>query len=210
LEDRNHLLVVCQATSRLQWRKECHSNILKTLTDLDTAPPLQSLLLDSLQVLLENRSLATLNVEPEATDIAEAQEAIGWHQILKGRFSQAWSETQSKYLGSRATKKKNGDTWMTKLIETILGEWLKLWKLRNEDRHGRDYNTRRQAEERQVLRELTQFYTANDGKVVARLQWLFATPLNERSEDPVGNIRIWLNAWTPVVEQSYKTDLETG
>jgi hypothetical protein len=94
---------------------------------------------------------------------------------------------------------------MVKVIEVMLQEWLKLWKLRNEDRHGRDINTRRQAEERQALRELQQFYAANDGRVVTRLQWLFNTPLENIMEWTVGNIRIWLNAWKLIVDKSYTT-----
>jgi DNA mismatch repair protein MutH len=34
--------------------------------------------------------------------------------------------------------KTNGTTWATNLASKMLNEWLGLWKLRNEDRHGKD------------------------------------------------------------------------
>ena len=99
---------------------------------------------------------------------------------------------------------------MIKVIEVWFKEWIKMWKLRNEDRHGRDHITRLQAEERQVIRELDQFYAANDGKVVQRLQWLFDKPLATRRELRTGIIRMWLNTWKPIVDESYSTELTTG
>ena len=191
-------------------RRECYSTMLKTLTDLDTAPPLQELLLEALGALMGGRSMTTIRSDPAVADVARAQRDIGWHQILKGRFSQQWTRTQDKYLGANATRTVNGGTWMTKVIEVWLSQWLKLWKLRNEDRHGHDVNTRAQAEEAQVYRELQQFYEAHDGNVPERLQWIFDTPISTRMEGKVGITRLWLNTWKPVMEQSYTTALETG
>jgi hypothetical protein len=183
--------------------------MMKVLTDNNTAVPLQELLLEALKVLLDGRSVANIPVDPAVAHVAEAQAAIGWEQILKGRFVKQWKTTQEQFLGSKSSRKANGGTWMIKVIETILQEWLKLWKLRNEDRHGRDRASRLQAEERQAIRELEQFYEDNDGVVNQRLQWLFDTPLDERREWRTGQIRIWLNSWKPVIDASYKTDLIT-
>jgi len=207
LEDRTHLWN-CQHASRHKWRAECKSAMLKVLTDSNTAVPLQELLLEAIAALMEGRNMDTIRVDPSVEHVAKAQADIGWHQLLKGRFSKAWRLAQDQYLGSGATRKNNGTTWMVKIIETWLQEWLKLWKLRNEDRHGRDKATRMQAEERQAVRELEQFFEANDGIVVPRLQWLFDNyPINECRGWRTGKIRIWLNTWKPVVDESYNTAL---
>ena len=58
--------------------------------------------------------------------------------------------------------------------------------------------------------KLQQFYDANDGVVSPHLQWIFDTPLETRMGWTNGNIRIWLNAWKPVVDESYTTELSTG
>ena len=166
--------------------------------------------MEGLHAVLNNRSADIIAVNPAVADVATAQAAIGWNQILKGRFAKLWSLSQDKHLGSWATVKANGSTWMIKVIEATLMEWLKLWKLRNEDRHGRDIESRRQAETRQTVQELEQFYASHDGKVTTRLQWLFRKPMEDRQEQNIGVLIQWLNTWKPIVEKSYTTALTTG
>ena len=209
VEDSNHLMT-CPATSRQNWRKDCLAKIRQVINKHNTAHPLKELMMEGLKAVLHNQSADTIAVNPAVADVAAAQAAIGWNQILKGRFSQLWASTQDRHLGSRATTRVNGSTWMIKIIETILLEWLQLWKLRNEDRHGRDMESRRQADTRQTIRELEQFYAAHDGKVIARLQWLFTETLEVRREQNIGIIIQWLNTWKPIVEKSYNTALTTG
>ena len=85
-----------------------------------------------------------------------------------------------------------------------------MWKLRNEDRHGRDVESRRQAKTKQTIQELEQFYEKHNGKVPARLHWIFSEPLEHRREQNIGIILQWLNTWKPIVENSYNTALNTG
>jgi hypothetical protein len=59
---------------------------------------------------------------------------------------------------------------MTNVIQTWFTEWLKLWTIRNEDQHGRDQPTKTQADNRQAMRELQQFYANHDGRVHDRFQ----------------------------------------
>ena len=209
VKDTYHLMT-CPAMSRDNWRKECRAMIRKVLDEIDTAHPIKELMLEGLSAVLGNRPTNTIAVNPEVATVAEAQAAIGWNQILKGRFSRSWASTQDRYLGSRTTARVNGSTWMIKVIETILLEWLKMWKLRNEDRHGRDMESRRHAETKQTIRELELFYATHDGKVTERLQWLFTTALEVRREQNIGVTIQWLNTWKPIVERSYDTALTTG
>jgi hypothetical protein len=66
---------------------------------------------------MNGTNMAVIRFDPAVADVAEAQAEIGWHQILKGRFAKAWKATQDRYLGSRTTRKENGATWMTKVVE---------------------------------------------------------------------------------------------
>jgi len=96
LEDRDHLWT-CPAISRQQWRKDCQSNMLQALKTLDTAPPIQSLLLDALDALLHGKQLEAIRIDPSVEDVAGAQALVGWHQILKGRFVCEWKQAQERY-----------------------------------------------------------------------------------------------------------------
>ena len=104
--------------------------------------------------MLSNLPSNAMVVNSAVANVAESQVAIGWHQILKGQFSKLRATTQDRYLESQSTVKVDGSQWMVRVIESILVELLNLWKLQNEDRHGRDVESRRQAETRQTIREL--------------------------------------------------------
>jgi hypothetical protein len=84
---------------------------------------------------LHNRSTNTLSADPSVQKVATAQELIGWHHILKGRFTKEWRFTQDKYLKENHihSKKKNRASWLTTVIDTLFKEWNKLWDLRNID-----------------------------------------------------------------------------
>jgi hypothetical protein len=210
METREHFWK-CPAQSRHKWRKQCQGNLLKLLTDLDTATPLQQLFLDAMDAMIQGKPLNSIPIDPAVAHVATAQAQVGWHQLLKGRFVHQWSETQAKYLGSEATNRNNGQTWLTRVITGWFNEWLLLWNSRNEDLHGGNHLTRQQAAERQTIRELQLFYEKHDGLVTSRLQWLFDKSLTDRLEDGnIGPARIWMYTWQPVVERSYKTSLETG
>ena len=165
--------MTCPATTRVNWLKECLTTLRKKLDAADTAHPIKELLMEGLHATLNNMPSDTIVVDPAVADVAASQAVIGWTQILKGRFSKLWATTQDRYLGAKANVKVNGSKWVTQVIESILVEWLKLWKLRNEDRHVRDVELQRQAETRQTIRELEQFYAAHGGVAPARLQWIF-------------------------------------
>ena len=186
------------------------ATVKKTIDENNTAHPIKELLLEGLHAVLHNQPTNTIAVNPVVADIAASQMAIGWNQILKGRFSKLWASTQDRHIGSLSTTKDNGSMWAIRVIETILIEWLKMWKIRNDDRHGRDMESKRRAEIRQTIRELEQFYADHDGKVINRLQWLFVEPLEDRRERNIGVIIQWLNTWKPIVENSYNTALTTG
>jgi hypothetical protein len=77
-------------------------------------------------------------------EVAAAQHGIRWHHILKGRYSKQWKAIQDKHLG--VNKRVNGSSWMMNIIQAWFTDWLRLWTIQNEDRHGQDQATKLQAE----------------------------------------------------------------
>jgi hypothetical protein len=65
IEDSEHFWR-CPATSRTKWRKDCQKAILDKLNELDTAPPLQSLLLEATKASLDGRPPHTIAIDPAA------------------------------------------------------------------------------------------------------------------------------------------------
>jgi len=201
----------CPAPSRVEWRQQFLSNLRAHLESLNTADPLQTLMLEGMKRELFGTRHDIILIPTEVREVAKAQNAIGWPQMLKGRFSNKWKEVQDAHLGPAATPRANGQTWMTSVVDFIFAEFWKLWTLRNGDRHGRDAKTKAQLEQAQALRELKQFYDAHSDTDDPRLKWLFDVPYDIRAQTwRTSNIRQWLNQWDPVLRESYNTSLETG
>jgi hypothetical protein len=209
VEDRDHFWC-CPAPSRLQWKQTFIRSMSTHLHDIGTAPDIQTQLIDALRVVLFGATSLGITVQPGLRDVATAQHTIGWHQILRGRFSKQWIKAQDRYLGTNATTQNDGTRWLTNVIDFIFAQWWTLWELRNEDRHGRDLATQSQAHARQAIHELTQLYDDYQHTVPDRLGWLFTTPLQTRMQWPTHALRLWINTWKPILQESYTTALETG
>jgi hypothetical protein len=63
------------------------------------------------------------------------------------------------------------------VIDYLFKQWLELWKLRNEERHGMDAETRARAEKAQAHREVCQLYDLKEN-IPDHLQYLYQTPWN--------------------------------
>jgi hypothetical protein len=90
------------------------------------------------------------NIEctPDLRQIKDDQEQMRWDQMLQGRIAYQWVKHQQEAMGDTATKRKNAMgpmTWATDMIAPIFEHWLKLWKMRNGDRHKQDATTRKAA-----------------------------------------------------------------
>jgi len=199
----------CQESKRQAWRSTTLSVIRKEMEDQDTSLDAMELMLEGLKCVLEGRDVQTINIPTSVQHIAAAQSAIGWDQLLKGRLAVDWMEHRQQQLGDQATRKNNGNTWATDIITAIWKQWLELWKLRNGDRHGRDYATQAEAAKQQAVRELEQMYEYK-GLVMPQHDWIFATPLDQQRQKRTYVLRAFLSNFRPVIEESYKTRLETG
>ena len=163
-----------------------------------------------MHALIYNNNLQDIAIPPSVAHVATAQDDIGWHQILKGRYSLSWASYQDSYLGSKATSRNNGLSWVIGLIDAFFKEWWKLWTIRNEDRHGKDLQSRQQAENGQAIRELQQIYDSYEADVAPELEHVFNTPIQTLQAQTTNSIRMWINTWKPALEESYATRLETG
>ena len=91
LETQEHLH---RCPSRHQWRTKCLQDIRTKLIKLDTHPEMVDLFSAGLAAVLQGETSDTIQVPQGMEEIAEAQAAIGWDQILKGRIAMGWSVHQ--------------------------------------------------------------------------------------------------------------------
>ena len=207
IETRSHVYQ-CPATTRAIWRHKFLSNLRKKLETLNTRLDLQELMLEGVKATLEGREAGTIHAPDTVQDLFEAQSAIGWDQLLKGRLSNQWSQMQQAHLGI-FDKKQNGMTWATDVIQLTLENWLEVWNIRNGDRHGRDTLTKAQAKREQAIRELELAYAYKD-QTLPQHNWILSVPLEQKKNLKTYAIRMWLSSFVPILEESYKEQLNTG
>ena len=132
----------CQASARINWRRQFLKELHQKLINMRTGPEVRQLLVEKLRAVLDGISPSTIQVDPSLEEIASQQDQIGWEQILRGRFGWAWNthpHTQPDQSGYKTAH------WITEIICFILEQWWKLWELRNQDRHSRDLASHLQA-----------------------------------------------------------------
>ena len=216
-EDINHFWT-CLAPHRVAGRKDFLTNLEKCLINLNTKKPVRILLLSKLKSFFDGNQAVTI-VDPTIAAISNAQDQIGWDQVLKGRFSNTWNKQST--LPSQRLKHKS---WTVEVIDCIFTQWLEMWELRNKDRHGQDRLTQQQASTMQAHRELQLMYERYQAAAPETLQWLFNIDLPTRRQWSNNKLWQWIHTWQPVLEDKtrphwapshpenypYQTQLETG
>ena len=186
----------CQASTRINWRRQFLRELNQKLIDLRTGPEVRNLLVAKLRAVLDGVPTNTIPVEPQLAEIANQQDQIGWEQIMRGRFGWAWNDHPRTQPGQ---SEQHAGHWTTEVISFILEQWRKLWDTRNQDRHGRDIASQLQAQALQVDRELQLFYEEYAEQAPQELKWLFDTSIETHRKRPVAATRQWLNTWAPIM-----------
>jgi hypothetical protein len=207
-ETQEHMLK-CPCIHRTAWREKFVKAIKTILDEYQTPAQVQTLMMESLSDTLGLSNTPNPQVPPELAPIAAAQAAIGWEQMMKGRFAKEWKAHQHTVMQGSETKYKNAQTWSTTIIQTIFQQWLDLWTIRNTARHGRDWKSKRLAAKEQALRELEQLYEYK-GQIMPHDEWIFHTSLALQQQKSTYVLRAFINNYKPVILKSYQTRLETG
>ena len=163
-EEDNLHVIQCSHPSRLEWR-------LTTLQKLShyavnkSDPTLIIILQDGLNQLHQNAdpNLPTAQYPPKYQPLIEQQNAIGWDQIYKGRWSVAWAMLQEQYVNSTGNNEDSTATrWLIGLGRLMMEQWLQLWKIRNNQRHSKDTELHAQQRSERILSELKEIYKYKD------------------------------------------------
>ena len=160
-EDRDHVLKCPDATRELK-RQEMLRIISETCDAHRTCPQLKHLLLQSIKEWLAASLIPPYSPNPQdfptrLAGLIEHQTLIGWRQMFNGRFSTRWAHLQEAYYRrlpkDQRTKAMTGDKWLSNIIGAIWQGWFLVWEQRNNDLHGSDEATKREAQRRVAERE---------------------------------------------------------
>jgi hypothetical protein len=83
---------------------------------------------------------------------------IGLQQLFLGRFTQNWIVVHDTYSKHNNIKTQLGNQWLTNIIAIIWQNVFVTWKLRCEQRHGNDPETREMALVQRLQHEIQFLY----------------------------------------------------
>ena len=152
---------------------------------MDTSPDICALLIYGIESEFNDTHCTTEGIPPEIADLAAEQNHLGWHQILLGRFSLKWELAQREYLESQDiefTRYNHGTQWQRKLITCIWEAMRQLWTIRNEDRHGKDEETRLACRYRHTQEETKWLYDLKEQCCPEHRDLLFYSDLGEHNQ----------------------------
>ena len=139
LEHNDHLFQ-CPADSREKWRGETLRKLRKISGNSALQQQLCNIVIAGLQCVFRdtNESLHPARFPPEYRSLIAAQNAIGWAQLFRCRWAQAWSTIQQTTLIFDPLEDSPHalTAWVRRCGRLLLAQWWELWKLRNEERHG--------------------------------------------------------------------------
>ena len=139
-DPRMHLEYRAKVTLLEQW-----------MSSVDTMPKIQFCLLQGLQ--MEQSSLFTPFASPSAQVAAQAQDHIGWTNLLLGQLATEWSVLQHLHLSSISSR-RTASSWATGTITHLLSISHSLWVFRNRVVHDRTMEGTARAAELQVTEDL--------------------------------------------------------
>jgi hypothetical protein len=204
-EDRDHFL---RCPSRRLWQEEMLKELRQYCTNNPTREALKDILLESIMSWFQD-SPVILSGFGEVYDILiKQQAAVGWKQLILGRFVHEWSILQEEFLRSITNRPKHssGTGWVIGVTSVVWKHVRKEWETRNSARHGIDDVTKEKARIEQAQREIVTMYEIKND-VLPRDRELFYATTEEHFEKETSSLalRQWLSTWKPVLLQSHKT-----
>jgi hypothetical protein len=137
------------------------------------------------------------NGPPALRDLAVEQDQLGWDQFLCGRLSKKWQQIQDNYLTAYKRPKSRmhyGTLWVKHWIHFYWHESWTLWTIRNEDRHGKDAESKLHRSYLQFRAQTEALYEQREQCVPSHRNILFYPSLQEHlhKEDTPQRLQSWI------------------
>lgn len=133
--DATDHIIRCTAVTRLEWRTTFWANVDAFHANFATHPLIRHVFREAMTLWLDpasGDSIPPIFFPQDVRKLIVNQNAIGWRQILRGRFSLEWQRLQNAYYLKHKRKsayKRTGDCWQQQFIKVIWESWYQLWSL---------------------------------------------------------------------------------
>jgi hypothetical protein len=198
IENHDHF-IGCPAPSRIKWRTELLSATRQQLDRTKTDSNFTEAIVNALDRAMAGRPISVGGPFQAAL---RAQERIGWRSLLQGYWAKEWQKCfQHTYAppdeesaDARQKRLTTMSRWQTSLIKVLWTQMIALWKLRNDERHGIDKDTRELSRHTVLINELELLYI-NRTDYTTAAQNLLRTTFADHCRDKASQIEDWLHAY---------------
>ena len=196
-ENHDHF-IGCGATARILWRAGLLSTIRRQLETSGTHPNLTEAIVNVLDRAIAGRPISITGPYERSL---RAQEKIGWRSMLQGYWSEEWQtifhstyhEPAEETPAAKSKRHIQMRRWQSQLIRTIWSSMIALWAIRNDDRHGRDLETREAALNEVLTNEISLLYE-NQDQYPDAVRTLLRTTFEDHRSDTASQLDDWLHA----------------
>jgi hypothetical protein len=153
-----------RCNARSDWRNKFRDSLHKHSTAAETDQMLiMEIMLEGIIQWLTETPYPNLRhgMPAQYQELHKQEAAIGWDQMLCGRWSEHWRILQYQHLYNTniSCNPRNSEIgWITGHITLIWSELFHAWKLWNQDRHGKEEEPQRQIKLDQVKRQIRVLY----------------------------------------------------
>jgi hypothetical protein len=204
-EDTTHFLG-CSHESRSKEWEQCVRNLNCMLQQSETSKDLSQLLFEAIQAGRNGTQVDYSQLSTEIRRVAQAQESIGWQQVLFGRFSQQWGlvyeELWKRKHGDGGSAPLAAEVWIAQVIKIIWKTILSTWKLRNEDKFGStdEISTRQRLKRERLQAQVRSLYNQRD-QIPAHATTIFQVSKAEMLQRPNNELEEWLTYATIFIKK---------
>ena len=202
-EDTLHFL---RCPGRADWRNRLRDAIRKQCDNTQTDPLLQEFMLEGIVRWLQQEPYRLPDREiPRAhRTLFRQQAAIGWDQLLYGRWSTQWISIQHQYLLDHkieVTRFNDGSAWLTGIIKIIWNFLHSAWELRNKDRHGAELDIQLQIRMEKARRQIRVLYRLRRYcHLESQRDWFYANAQQHfQRETHLGQLEDWIVTYEPMI-----------
>jgi hypothetical protein len=200
-EESNDHLFSCIHPEYKKWRDSLAIGLVNLCKSLNTDPVLIEIMLGGLEAEFTANTMSNTYQSQKYIELVQDQSDIGWHNVMKGRFSYKWDECQQSYLVSIKDKNKKTGKWSATVISFLFSKWFELWKIRNSHHHGVTTREKNERSEEKTTKEMEYLY-ANKEKVQFQNRDLFRESIEIHKEEPAPRKALWVKLFKELITKS--------
>ena len=203
-EESNRHFLYCTNVRRIRIWKDMLTTLREYLKSRRTPPVLADLLCTA----LEKPASLSQRPPPRTATIYHAlyseQNAIGWNQLVYGRFTKRWSNLYTSWFEyNRIAPPKTGQTWAVGILRIIWKHIIDLWLTRNEDQHGRDAAEHERKLRHRLTGHVFSLY-AFRGDLPEHSRHIYNMSASLLLQKSTRQIQAWIHVATPFIHKARK------